>query len=155
MNVSAAIGKRHVELVQASLDNDNADRVIGDGLTALMRAAMIGHTEAVQALLDRGVDANARDEDGRTALLEAAFGGHLDTLKLLLERRADVNACDHDGWTPLMEAASKGHTEAVRELLEAGAEVNSRNRNGWTALRAAARGHFEITTLLKAAGGTL
>ena len=39
-----------------------------DGKTALFRAAVLGHADAVRLLLDRGADPAARGADGRTAL---------------------------------------------------------------------------------------
>jgi hypothetical protein len=39
-----------------------------DGKTALFRAAVLGHADAVRLLLDRGADRQARGNDGRTAL---------------------------------------------------------------------------------------
>ena len=43
-----------------------------DGWTALMIAAMKGHTETAKALIAAGADVSAKDEDGQTALLFAA-----------------------------------------------------------------------------------
>jgi len=37
-----------------------------DGKTALFRAAVLGHADAVRLLLDRGADRQARGNDGRT-----------------------------------------------------------------------------------------
>ena len=116
-----------------------------------MRAAMIGNTIAVVALLER-VDVNSRDENGRTALIEAAFGGHEETVRALIERGADVNACDRDGWTALMESASKGRLGIVKIILEAGADLRAKNKNGWTALKASARSSAKIHRLLKESG---
>ena len=39
-----------------------------DGKTALFRAAVLGHADAVRLLLERGADRDARGNDGRTAL---------------------------------------------------------------------------------------
>ena len=38
------------------------------GKTALFRAAVLGHADAVRLLLERGADRDARGNDGRTAL---------------------------------------------------------------------------------------
>jgi ankyrin repeat protein len=148
--VQFASGKVHMEIILTSLGSKDADLS-----QALMRAAMIGNTSAVAALLDHGVDVNARDENGRTALMEAAFGGHEETVRVLIERGADVNACDRDGWTALMEGASKGRLNVVRMILEAGADVSARNKNGWSALKASARSSSRMLKLLKEAGAEL
>ncbi len=141
-------GKIHMEMVKASLGS-KMDSSTDEDLGALIRAAMIGSTYAVMALLEKGIDVNARDINGRTALIEASFGGHLETVKALLVRGADANAQDNDGWTALMEAASKGHTDVVRTLIDAGADTRTRNKDGWTALKATARSNTTIIRMLK------
>ena len=147
-----AIGRTHLEAVRASLENF-ADYERNDCLlTALMRAALIGQTDAVTVLLDRGLDVNAKDSQGRTALMEATYGGHYDTVKTLLDRGAAPNLADDTGWTALMEAVSKGNYESAVLLVERGSDVNARTRQGWTALKATARGNYAITKLLKEAG---
>ena len=47
-----------------------------DGKTALFRAAVLGHADAVRLLLDRGADRQARGNDGRTVaeIVTAARG---------------------------------------------------------------------------------
>jgi hypothetical protein len=51
-----------------------------DGKTALFRAAVFGHADAVRLLLERGADTQARGNDGRTALevVDAARGEERD-----------------------------------------------------------------------------
>ncbi len=144
------IGRVHTEAVQASLANLHGKP--DDSLAGMMRAAMIGQTDAVTIFLDHGVAVNAVDTNGRTSLIEAVFGGHIDTVDELLRRGANVNAQDCDGWTALMEASSKGRADVVRTLLAHGADASIRNRNGWTALKTTAKCNTEITRLLREAG---
>ncbi|MCI0489794.1 MAG: ankyrin repeat domain-containing protein [Blastocatellia bacterium] len=118
-------------------------------LTPLMRAALTGDIDTLSLLLDEGADPNARDPDGRTALMDATFAGHTNIVAALLESKADPDAKDIDGWTALMEAASKGHTDIVKLLLSAGADARTGSKDGWTALKVAAKGHVQITQLLK------
>jgi ankyrin repeat protein len=146
------IGKVHVEAVKASLQRASRNAITDDSLAGVLRAAMIGNTSAVCALLQRGVSVNGRDASGRTPLMEAVFGGHLDTVQELLKRGADVNAQDRDGWTPLMEASSKGRADVVRTLLAHGADARIKTKNGWTALRTTAKCNIELTRLLRNAG---
>lgn len=146
------IGRSHTEAVQASLERAHLGAMPGDSLAGMMRAAMIGNSEAVTLFLNHGVPINATDTSGRTTLMEAVFGGHFDTVELLLARGAAVNAQDNDGWTALMEAASKGRVDLVRILLEYGADARIRNRNGWSALKTTAKCNTEVTRLLRDAG---
>jgi len=145
-------GEKHVATVRASLTNEGLPANSEASAQALMRAALIGHTTAVRALLDGGAEVNAIDPNGWTPLMEAVFAGHTDTIRALVEQGADVNTKDQTGWTPLMEAASKGHTEVVMILLASGADVKARSHKGWTALKATPQGSTEIIKLLKQAG---
>ena len=146
------IGRVHTEAVGASLERANLGAKPEGSLGGMMRAALIGHTDAVIRFLAHGVEVNAVDTNGRTPLIEAAFGGHIDTVEELLKRGADVNAQDGDGWTALMEAGSKGRADVVRTLLARGADARIRNKNGWTVLRTTAKCNTEITRLLREAG---
>jgi len=145
-------GEKHAATVRASLALAVAPASSEEMAQALMRAALIGHTAAVHALLDGGADVNVIDPNGWTPLMEAAFAGHAETIGALLARGADVNMKDRAGWTPLMEAASKGHAEAVMILLANGADANAKSRKGWTALKATPKGNAGIIKLLKQAG---
>ena len=112
-----------------------------------------GHTEVVQALIDKGVDVNAKTADGATALIMAAQEGHREVAQALIAQGADVNAKRTDGWTALMVAAEKGHPEIVQVLIAQGADVDAKAAYGWTAgwtaLRSAAKeGHTEIARAL-------
>lgn len=152
IHVAFVIGRVHMEVVQASLECAAPQRTPAADTAALMRAAMIGHSVAISALLDRGTPIDAVDQNGRTPLMEAVFGGHLHTIQELLDRGASVNAQDFDGWTALMEAAAKARADIVRALLAHGANARLKNKNGWTALKTTAKGNIEITRLLRNAG---
>ena len=147
-----AVGRVHVDAVRNSLERSTLSAARADSFAGLMRAAMIGHTDAVRALIDRGLDANSTDSSGRTPLIEAVFGGHVETVQALLNRGADVNAQDFDGWTALMEAAAKGRADLVRLLLASGADARVKNKNGWTALKTTAKCNTDVSRLLRAAG---
>ena len=86
----------------------------------------------VVAMLDRGVDVNARSEDGVTALLYAAGRAHQTVVALLLTRGADVNARNNAGMTALglallakrfaqlRDYRNDDHNMAIQLLMEAG-----------------------------------
>ncbi|MBA4388265.1 MAG: hypothetical protein C0404_09815 [Verrucomicrobia bacterium] len=78
-------------------------------------AAIGGHRDVVQFLIDKKADPNARGERDCTALHKAALHGHPDVVLLLLNAGALVNPRDQDGHTPL----SMSKTNTIRELLTA------------------------------------
>lgn len=130
----------------------------GDGWTPLHVAAFFGHSEVVNALLDRGADVNARSTNSmkNTPLHAAAAGGNIELVRLLLERGADANASQEGGWTALHSAAQSGNREMVELLLAHGAHVNSRAENNQAALDLAlTRGHQAIARLLEELGANL
>jgi ankyrin repeat protein len=75
------------------------------GIFDLIFEAGRGNTAAVQALLTRGADVNARKNDGLTALMMASQNGHYDVVGVLLAKGANVNARRNDGVTALMMAS--------------------------------------------------
>src|SRR5260370_26701359 len=95
-----------------------------DRHTALMVAALEGHTQEVKELVRRGADINAKDSMGRTALMFAAINMHYETVKVLLEHGAEVNARSNVGGTALMLAASSGEPRIVEALLDRGADTH-------------------------------
>jgi uncharacterized protein len=92
--------------------------------TPLVTAALAGHPNAVQLLLDHGAIVDRKSRRGQTALIAAAFNGHTETVKLLISKGADVNS-EFDGCTALGFAKLRGHVEVVNLLLNKGA-----NRGG-------------------------
>ena len=115
-------------------------------------AAGKGDTAAVKALVEAGMDVEAKDHHGWTALHIAAMEGHPAVVKVLLEAGANVNAQDNTDGTALLNAAMIGHYAIIKTLLEAGANIEAKDNHGWTALSLAAmRGDTAIVKLLKAA----
>lgn len=80
----------------------------------LIWASQNGLTHMVKALLEKGANANAKNEKGVTPLMKASQNGHIASIKVLLEKGADVNAADKNGNTALQGAAN----DRVVELLE-------------------------------------
>ncbi len=92
-------------LLLASIER-GADIFAADanGLTPLQRGTTLGNTRVVQALLDRGVDANVRDRHGRSPLFAAlaqpaAIAESL--VRALIGAGADPELADANGETPL------------------------------------------------------
>ena len=92
----------------------------------LIEAAQAGDLQAVQNLLDRGVEAPGDQELGE-ALCTAAFHGHREVVELLLSHGADVDARGAGGETPLHCAIENIQPEVVTLLLKHGADVNAAN----------------------------
>ncbi|PUE08720.1 hypothetical protein B9Z51_07170 [Limnohabitans sp. T6-5] len=108
------------------------------GETPLMMAALRGHLNLVQALLERGVEVN---KPGWTALHYAAAGGHTTIVDLLIKHGALVNAESPNGTTPLMMAARYGSALSVKSLIQApGSDLLLQNHQGLTAFDFAVQG---------------
>jgi len=68
----------------------------------LIDAAGTGDLWLAKWLLDKGADANSKNQYGQVAVINAAEYGHLDIVKLLLDKGADVNAKNDTARTALM-----------------------------------------------------
>lgn len=86
-------------------------------------AACNNHVPLARALLESGVDVNAK-MGSASALYYACDAGSPVVVKLLIEAGADVNLRDETQVTALESAAYKGFTVIVAMLLKAGADVN-------------------------------
>jgi outer membrane protein assembly factor BamB len=94
-----------------------------DANDALWDAARSGDTARVAAVLDKGVDVNAKARYGATALFFAADKGHLETVKLLVARGAEINLEDtFYRFKPIDLALENGHADVGIFLLEKGAK---------------------------------
>ena len=120
------------------------------GVSSLHAATFTGTLEAVQCLLDCGVDINTQQNDGRTPLFHAVAREHVEFARMLLERGARADIHDNsEGKTPLHHAVGRGKIQAVRLLLEHGADVNVRDKEGNTPSQMVSwRGEDEIAKLL-------
>jgi ankyrin repeat protein len=107
---------------------------------------------AVNALLAKGADVNARDNDGGTPLMSAAAVGSTAVMTRLIEAGADVNARNTLGSSALTWATKD--VEKVRLLLDRGAAVNVVSTAGRTPLLVATMHNpsAEVVKLLIAKG---
>ena len=114
---------------------------------ALISAAGRGDARAVERLLERGADVNARDTDGTTPLVAAAYDNNVEMARTLIEAGADVNAKDQTEQSAYLISTSEvgNDPRLLRLTLRNGANVRSLDSyNGTGLIRAAERGHVEI-----------
>ncbi|XP_056621623.1 cortactin-binding protein 2 [Triplophysa dalaica] len=117
--------------------------------SALISAALNGHTDCLNMLLTSGASADSFDEMGFTALHAAAENGHHGCVRALVQCGADVEKEDSRGGTPLFLACEQGHVECVKLLLDAGADRSHVTTDNCTALHAAvSSGHVDPLRLL-------
>ena len=115
--------------------------------SALLEAS--GNNEAVQFLLDLGVNVNNKNSAGRTALMLACVARHEDVVQKLLSAGAEVNSQDNAGQTALIFACVSCSLVVIRSLLSAKADPNLQNRNGNTVMHlACSMGSRELVNLL-------
>ena len=116
-----------VERLRALLDEDpaRANEFSPDGFSPLHGAVYGGQSEAVELLLERGADPNARATSPIAAvppLGTAAFVRRSDLATVLLDAGADVNARGEGEFTALDAAVQNEDDELVRLLLDRGAD---------------------------------
>jgi ankyrin repeat protein len=95
------------------------------GWTELMEAVSNGDLAEVNALLNKGVNMNAKYNDDSTALMIAAYKGNLEIVKALVNCSADINMQSKNGGTALSMAVLWGHIDVGRFLIEKGAKDNN------------------------------
>ena len=125
------------------------------GTTPLRIAAVKGHKDIVEMLLDAGIDPDREDGGDQTPLMFAAGNGRVGIVKLLLEAGANPNRADDTGTTPLHKASYFGQKEIAQMLIDAGADINRINDfvGGRTPLKwAVYHGHQDVVELLRNAG---
>ena len=127
----------------------------GDNIP-IHEAAMEGHLQVLQLLVEARADTNAARGRGETALDFAVERGHFHVLKFLVESGANPNS-DH-----FFVAALCDSLEAVQLFLEAGADKNYANYapenyiySNKPLYMAAERGSLEMVRLLAEAGADI
>ncbi len=128
---------------------NTGDASLGEGSTALMRAAKSGDAPMIKVLLEGGADPRLTQKDGTTAVMIATsargqrvYAGTasvgtpatdqdaLDAVTLLLSAPVDVNAANANGQTALHNAAARGADAIVKLLVEKGARLDAKDRLG-------------------------
>eukprot|EP01047_Picozoa_sp_COSAG01_P089156 COSAG01_NODE_21331_length_907_cov_0.798267_2_plen_122_part_01 len=95
--------------------------------------------DCVDALLEAGCNATAKDKNGATALILAAYEGKAAVVRTLLAwEDTEIEAKDTDGDTAFLAACFQGNVECMDALLKEGCDPTVRNNNDETALMFAA-----------------
>jgi ankyrin repeat protein len=119
--------------------HDSGDASMGEGTTALMRAAKSADFAVIRSLLDGGANPALTQKDysnvamilmnGRGAGSESTI---LDVIKLCASRGLDIDAFNANGQTLLHLAVQRGNNAIVRYLAESGAKLDMKNKQGRT-----------------------
>jgi uncharacterized protein len=113
------------------------DTSLGEGATALMRAAKTNDIPIMRALLDGGADPTLTLKDRTTTAMMATS---LEAIKLLVEHGVDVNAFNTNGQTIVHSAAGRGANAIIQYAAEKGARLDKKDKQGRTPLDIATGG---------------
>lgn len=150
-----ASGYGNVEILQKILRSsmDSIDKHNNSGLTPILAAAKVGHTEIFCHLIESGADISVKSRDGQTV---ASILQHY-TCASLRERFEEIllNAVlsqtlkGYSEFRALHFAARTGNLPAVGQLLKMGYPVDSLEESGHSPLMIAAKeGNAEACKLL-------
>ncbi|MDY6901945.1 MAG: ankyrin repeat domain-containing protein [Cyanobacteriota bacterium] len=153
----AAMYGKLAKVQQLIAEGADANAITECGKSPLMLAAMYGHKNVMEALLDAGADPNLGSdeefEEGTTALMYIASSffasNRAEVIKFLVNRGANPNARNDNGETAMI--VSCNNADAVKALIEAGADVNIRDNEGNTAMMIS---DWSVQQLLRQAGAS-
>ena len=122
------------------------------GSTPLHRAAKAGKAAAVQKLLIKGADPDARTKKENLTALHLAAETDPASVRSLLAGGAQVDLKDEKGQTPLHRAAAAGLSDSAGALMVRGADVDVKDADGNTPAHLAAQKGSDgvLTALTKA-----
>ena len=107
-------------------------------LSPLHQAAMNGHTEAVQFLVDNGSKTIRKDKFKRSSLILAVRNGHIHIASILLKYGCPFDEPDSSKNTALHYAAAYGWPELIDLMIKTGIDINAMNSWNLTPLTVAA-----------------
>lgn len=154
------------------------------GCSPLHYAAIGGHKEVAEYLIENNASINSSDNEEYTPLHGAAIRGHREIIDLLTSKGVDMNAksihgesvldcalgymgnecadylkslgCESNANESIFIAAQTGNLYAIKQHLESGVDVNTKNRFGVSALElATSRGYRQIVELLISEGAKI
>lgn len=129
-------GQGNEEKIKPYLDaSGNINAQDKKGMTALHWAAINGHVDIVERLIQEDADLNIQNNEGKTALQFAAGNGFVNIVSDLVHAGAQVNTADKRGQTALHWAVWKNHLPVVKLLMhDARPNINAKDAMGVTPL---------------------
>jgi ankyrin repeat protein len=97
----------------------------------MIEAVLLNDMARLNALLDDGVDINARNERGETAFSFACANNCLAAARLLHSRGADINSVDTGGGSPLDWAVCQSSPEFREWLISVGGRRHDACYDPW------------------------
>jgi ankyrin repeat protein len=94
-----------------------------EGLLYLFLAASAGNVSLIAKLIEKGMQASARNKYGDTPLHKAAGNGHIAAAGILIENGADIDAKNFKGEAPIHVAELSGKDKMIAFLVQKGAEI--------------------------------
>ena len=92
-----------------------------------------GSIEAIEILLEYGVDIREIDDDGLSAIDVAIKFRREDVIRFCIEKGLDVNETHRrSGITPIILSACFNNTHIAELLIQHGADINSKDYGGMT-----------------------
>lgn len=144
---------RRDNVARSLVRGQSANTSDSQGRTAMIVAAVGGHIDIIELLVENKGNIRLKDRQGQSPMYWAAGSGHPEVVEMLIKLGAPVNDPNRQGTTPLMVAARRGYEEIVRMLLAAKADVNATDHTGRTALMWAAETRNQhVPQILKKAG---
>lgn len=115
-----AVVEGNLELIKAILDRGKISVDVGvldrTETSALGLAAMLGRTQVLEYLRDRGANLDIQDSNGNTPLMLAVMYQQDRALQLLVESGADLHLKDKYGYTAVDKATNRGYAQVESYL---------------------------------------
>ncbi len=133
--LSEAVIANNLDMVKQLLADPGNPQVHPRAFPWSLRTAIDQESlEAVNLLLDHGINVQAVDAFARTPLIYACSRGQTAIAESLLDRGADLEAKNFSGETALHAACLTGHSSTIKLLLNRGANTEARNQRRETPL---------------------
>ena len=141
MNNNERSTNKDIGILKMLVEKFNANVNLGNkkGRSALHYAVTHNNVDAIELLLDYGIDINMTNKRGDTVIMETCENEQVECLAILIEKSKDfdVNATYKNGQTLLILGAFYNRLKSVRYLLNTFSQtidINIKDDDEWTAL---------------------